>query len=79
LENNGLSIPDELLGLIFHFGTSSWGGTRKATRAFTEQGVAILKEGMLAVLGTIKYYLMVHRELSYRVSLPLKQFVCLGR
>jgi len=28
--------------LIFHFGTSSWGGTRKKPRAFTEQGVAML-------------------------------------
>ena len=26
----------------FHFGTSSWGGTRKLPRAFTEQGVARL-------------------------------------
>ncbi len=26
----------------FHFGTSSWGGTRKLPRAFTEQGVAML-------------------------------------
>ena len=27
----------ELSDLIFHFGTSSWGGTRKLPRAFTEQ------------------------------------------
>ncbi len=33
---------EELRGLIFHFGTSSWGGTRKPPRAFTEQGVAML-------------------------------------
>ena len=26
----------------FQFGTSSWGGTRKLPRAFTEQGVAML-------------------------------------
>jgi hypothetical protein len=32
----------ELRSLIFHFGTSSWGGTRKPPRAFTEQGVAML-------------------------------------
>jgi len=78
LENKGLSIPDDLLGLIFHFGTSIWGGTHKPPRAFTEQGVAILKEGMLAVLRIIKYLLIVHREPGYRVSLTLKQFVCLG-
>lgn len=28
--------------LIFHFGTSSWGGTRKLPYAFTEQGLAML-------------------------------------
>ena len=33
---------DELSNLKFHFGTSSWGGTRKPPRAFTEQGVAML-------------------------------------
>ncbi len=34
--------PDEMGNLIFHSGTSSWGGTRKPPRAFTEQGVAML-------------------------------------
>ncbi len=33
---------DEFDDLKFHFGTSSWGGTRKRPRAFTEQGVAML-------------------------------------
>jgi hypothetical protein len=32
----------EFQNLKFHFGTSSWGGTRKLPRAFTEQGVAML-------------------------------------
>jgi hypothetical protein len=32
----------ELRNLKFQFGTSSWGGTRKLPRAFTEQGVAML-------------------------------------
>ncbi len=32
----------EFNDLKFHFGTSSWGGTRKLPRAFTEQGVAML-------------------------------------
>ena len=30
------------LNLMFQFGTSSWGGTRKLPYAFTEQGVAML-------------------------------------
>lgn len=33
---------EEHRNLMFHFGTSSWGGTRKSRRAFTEQGVAML-------------------------------------
>lgn len=33
---------EEFESLIFHFGISSWGGTRKLPRAFTEQGVAML-------------------------------------
>lgn len=33
---------NELQNLICHFGTSSWGGTRKLPYAFTEQGVAML-------------------------------------
>ncbi len=32
----------EFENLKFHFGTSSWGGTRKLPRAFTEQGIAML-------------------------------------
>lgn len=32
----------EFENLKFHFGTSSWGGTRKFPYAFTEQGVAML-------------------------------------
>lgn len=32
----------EFNNLKFQFGTSSWGGTRKLPRAFTEQGVAML-------------------------------------
>jgi len=36
-----LSI-EEFNNLKFHFGTSSWGGTRKPPRAFTEQGIAML-------------------------------------
>ncbi|MDD5686361.1 MAG: ORF6N domain-containing protein [Elusimicrobia bacterium] len=33
---------EEFKNLIFHFGTSSWGGTRKFSRVFSEQGVAML-------------------------------------
>lgn len=33
---------DEFRNLMFQFGTSSWGGTRKLPYVFTEQGVAML-------------------------------------
>ncbi|MEK7297086.1 MAG: ORF6N domain-containing protein [Planctomycetota bacterium] len=33
---------EEFKNLIFHFGISSWGGTRKFPYAFTENGVAML-------------------------------------
>ena len=33
---------EEYRNLMFHFGTSSWGGVRKLPRVFTEQGVAML-------------------------------------
>ena len=33
---------EEFNDLKFHFGTSSWGGTRKPPGAFTEQGIAML-------------------------------------
>ncbi|MBI3603192.1 MAG: ORF6N domain-containing protein [Nitrospirae bacterium] len=33
---------DEFKNLMFHFGISSWGGTRKLPYVFTEQGVAML-------------------------------------
>ena len=34
--------PEEFENLKFQFGTSSWGGTRKLPKVFTEQGVAML-------------------------------------
>jgi hypothetical protein len=39
-----MGFPDNQAppNLIFHNGTSNWGGTRKPARAFTEQGVAML-------------------------------------
>jgi hypothetical protein len=32
----------EFTNLMFHFGTSSWGGTRKPPRVFTEHGILML-------------------------------------
>ena len=38
----------EFNDLKFRFGTSSWGGTRKLPRAFTEQGIAMLSSVLAA-------------------------------
>ncbi len=48
---------EEFSNLKFRFGTSSWGGTRKLPKAFTEQGVAMLStvlKSMRAVLVNIE-------------------------
>jgi len=37
-----LLSKEEFQNLMFHFGTSRWGGTRKPPYVFTEQGVAML-------------------------------------
>jgi len=45
---------DEQRNLICHFGTSSWGGTRKPPLAFTEQGVAMLSSVATSRMKGIK-------------------------
>ncbi len=51
---------EELDNLIFHFGISSWGGTRKLPYAFTEQGVAMLS-GVLNSERAIKVNIQIMR------------------
>lgn len=51
---------EEFKNLIFQFGISSWGGTRKAPRAFTEQGVAMLS-GILNSKRAIKVNIAIMR------------------
>jgi hypothetical protein len=48
---------DETSILMFHFGTSSWGGRRKLPNAFTEQGIAMLSSVLnsdLAIMMNIR-------------------------
>jgi len=71
---------EEFKNLIFHFGTSSWGGTRKMPRAFTEQGVAMLSSVLrskrailvnIAIMRTfvkLREILSTHKELAYKLS-----------
>ena len=50
----------ELRDLKFQFGTSSWGGTRKPPRAFTEQGIAMLS-GVLRSARAIRVNIEIMR------------------
>ena len=50
----------EFNNLMFQFGTSSWGGTRKPPYAFTEQGVAMLS-GILTSDRAIEVNIQIMR------------------
>jgi hypothetical protein len=54
---------EEFNELIFQFGISSWGGTRKLPYAFTEQGVAMLS-GVLHSVRAIKVNIQIMRIFS---------------
>ncbi len=71
---------EEFSDLKFHFGTSSWGGTRKLPRAFTEQGVAMLSsvlrskraiEVNIAIMRAfvkLREMLTTHKKLSQKLA-----------
>ena len=70
---------EEFRNLIFHSGTSSWGGTRKPPRAFTEQGVAMLSSVLrskravqvnieiMRVFVRLRRMLATHKDLARRL------------
>jgi len=51
---------DEFADLKFQFGTSSWGGTRKPARAFTQEGIAMLS-GILRSERAVKVNIAIMR------------------
>ena len=65
----------EFKNLKFHFGTSSWGGTRKLPRAFTEQGVAMLssvlrsKRAVLVNIEMMRAFVRLRQILATNVNL----------
>ncbi len=69
---------DEFENLIFHFGTSSWGGTRKLPRVFTKNGVAMLSSvlnGNRAIqvnIQTIRAFTKLREMLSAHKDLQKK-------
>ena len=70
----------EFENLIFHSGRSSWGGTRKLPRVFTEQGVAMLSSVLrskraiavniqiMRVFSRLKQLALSHSELLRKVE-----------
>jgi len=71
---------DELKNLMFHFGTSSWGGTRKRPRVFTEHGILMLSSVLknrrailmnIAIMRTfvrLRSMLASNQELSHKLN-----------
>lgn len=78
--------PEEFENLKFHFGTSSWGGTRKLPRAFTEQGVAMLSSvlrsrravlvniAIMRAFVRLRELLATHKELAHKLEEMEKRY-----
>ena len=77
---------EEFKNLKSQFGTSSWGGTRKLSYAFTEQGVAMLSgvlnseraiEVNLQIMRTfikLREMLSTHKDLKRKVEVMEKKY-----
>lgn len=69
---------DEFHDLKFHLGTSSWGGTRKRPRAFTEQGVAMLssvlrsKQAVAVNIEIMRAFVRIRELIAGREDLILR-------
>lgn len=76
----------EFKNLKFQFGTSSWGGTRKSPRAFTEEGVAMLssvlrsKRAVQANIAIMRAFVRLremiasHKDLARRLDALEKKY-----
>ena len=77
---------EEFKNLIFHFGISSWGGTRKLPYAFTENGVAMLSSVLnskravqvnIQIMRTftkIREMLLTHKDLQKKIEEMEKKY-----
>ena len=69
---------EKFKNLIFHFGISSWGGTRKLPYAFTENGVAMLssvlnsKRAIQVNISIMRTFTMLREMLSTHKDLKRK-------
>ena len=71
---------DEFENLMFHFGTSRWGGTRKLPRVFTEHGILMLSSVLRSMRATqvniaimrvfvkLKEMIITHKDLMYKLA-----------
>ena len=71
---------EEFKNLMFHFGTSRWGGARKLPYAFTEQGVAMLSGvlrskravqvnvAIMRAFVRLREILSAHKELAQKLT-----------
>ncbi|MDE3058654.1 MAG: ORF6N domain-containing protein [Bacteroidota bacterium] len=68
----------EFKNLMFHFGTSSWGGTRKLPRVFTEHGILMLssvlrsKRAVQANIAIMRTFVRLRRILASNEKLARK-------
>ena len=70
----------EFKNLMFQFGTSSWGGTRKKPRAFTDYGILMLSSVLssprailvnIQIMRTftkIREFILSHRDLQKKIQ-----------
>jgi len=77
---------DEFKNLMFQFGTSSWGGTRKSPMVFTEQGVAMLSSVLnskraihvniqiIRVFTKLRELMINHKDLAQKIEDLEKKF-----
>jgi len=69
---------EEFNNLMFQVGTSSWGGTRKLPKAFTEQGVAMLssvlksKRAVQVNIEIVRAFVRLRRLLESHADLARK-------
>ncbi len=77
---------EEFANLKFHFGISSWGGTRKFPYAFTENGVAMLSSVLnskraiqvnIQIMRTftrLREMLLTHKDLQRKIEAMEKKY-----
>lgn len=69
---------EEKENLKFHFGTSSWGGTRKQPRAFTEHGILMLSSVLNSAraiqvnIAIMRAFVKIRQIISFNKELAKK-------